>query len=286
MELARRIGAEIVSVDSMQVYRGMDIGTAKPSSSAQCEIRHHLVDLVEPDVSFSVAEFQAAGRAAMQDAAARQVPVIIVGGSGLHYRSLVDPLEFPPTDDALRARLEARSADARRRELLELDPVAGEHVDLENPRRVLRALEVARLTGEVPSQRADSPKARAVREFEPAVPFVAIGLDPAAKLAARAERRFDAMLDAGLLAEVAGLAPRLGTTARQAVGYKELLPVVEGHRGLAAGRRAAIDATTSLASRQRTFFRKDPRITWLPWHDEVTRRVDAAYELLEHAWTS
>ncbi len=264
----------------------MDIGTAKPSPDLRAEIPHHLIDIVEPQDAFSVAEFQRAGRAALADAERRRAAVIVAGGSGLHYRSLLDPLEFPPTDDSVRSELEALPVEDRRRMLLAADPAAAHHVDLANPRRVLRALEIVHLTGEGPSQRAARPAAQAVRQFEAIRPFDAIGIDAGAHLPERARQRFDAMLDAGLLSEVEGLADDLGPTARQAVGYKELLPVVRGEADLATGRRAGIDATTSLAGRQRTYFRKDPRISWIPWHDEAARRLASARQTLEHAWIS
>jgi tRNA dimethylallyltransferase len=136
-------------------------------------------------------------------------------------------------------------------------------VDLANPRRVVRAVEVLRLTGRTPSQRATSPEAAAVRDYLPSRPVKMFGVDRGGGLAASIERRFDAMLEAGLLDEVRRLAGHMGRTASQAVGYKELAPVSSGAVSLAEGRRAAIRATLQLAKRQRTFFRRDPRIQWL-----------------------
>ena len=217
----------------------------------------------------------------------RGVPPVIVGGSGLHFRALVDPLDFPPTDVALRAELEATDDALLIGELLLADPEAGQYVDLANPRRVLRAVEILRLTGMTPSQRAEHDDARAIRSYEPLIPFRAIGLDPGDRLGARVTARFDAMLAGGLVNEVTELAPILGSTARQAVGYKELLGVVSGEYDVAEGRRRAIQATLALAKRQRTFFRRDPRIRWLPWHDDVHQRVRTAFAAIEDdAWTS
>jgi len=171
--------------------------------------------------------------------------------------------------------------------LLLADPAADQHVDLANPRRVLRAVEIVRLTGGTPSQRAGSNNAQAVRTYTPLYPFRAIGLDPGDRLGSRVMARFDAMLAGGLLDEVAELADHLGPTARQAVGYKELLGVVSGEYDLEAGRSLAIQATLGLAKRQRTFFRRDPRIRWLPWHDEAEQRVRTALAAIEDdAWTS
>jgi tRNA dimethylallyltransferase len=284
--LADRMGADFVSVDSMQVYRGMNIGTAKPDGTMRRRYGYHLVDLVDPTDELSVAEYQAAGSGVLDRLAVEERAGILAGGSGLHLRSLVDPLEFPPTDDALRTELE----EAPRRELLEellaADPGAGDAVDLANPRRVLRAVEVLRLTGETPTGRVATPQAAAVREYRATRPFIGVGIDPGEDLAARVEERFDAMLGVGLLDEVAALAPRLGRTARQAVGYKELIPVVSGEASLEEGRAGAIRATLALAKRQRTFFRRDPRIEWIPWHHEPEERAAAAWSRLEESWTS
>jgi tRNA dimethylallyltransferase len=287
MILARRYGAHVVSVDSAQVYRGMDIGTAKPSPAYRAEVPHHLIDLVDPEVSFSVAEFQAAGCRVVDELRHGGVPVLIVGGSGLHFRSLVDPLEFPPTEPSLRAELEALSTDEARRALLEADPGAGGLVDLDNPRRVVRALEVHRLTGRTPTDRAASPAAAEVRRYRARLPLVALGIDPAVRLRDRVVERFDGMLAGGFAAEVAELAPRLGPTARAAVGYRQWLRVIEGAWSEPTGRRRAIEATTALARRQRTFFRPDPRIRWLEWDDDPARPADEASSALEEAgWTS
>jgi len=285
--LAEMVGGEILSVDSMQVYREMDIGTAKASAQARARVPHHLIDLVEPSDTYTVAEFQERGRAVLDDLERTATPAIIAGGSGLHFRALIDPLEFPPTDEALRRELEATDPAALVGELLLADPETADHVDLANPRRVLRAVEVYRLTGATPAERALEPNAADVRGYRSMRPVAAIGVDPEVRRAQRVTERFDAMLEAGFLGEVEALAPRLGTTARQAVGYRELLDVVAGRLTLAAGRDRAIQATLSLAKRQRTFFRRDPRIRWIPWHDDAAERLDAARIALEEAsWIS
>ena len=271
----------------MQVYRGMDIGTAKATAAERAAVTHHMIDVADPSQPYSVAEFQREGRGVLDAAAAAGKKVIIVGGSGLHFRALVDPLEFPPSDAIVRSGLEALDPQAARDRLLAADPGAATLVDLANPRRVVRALEVLELTGQVPTQRANTPAAGAVRRYESLHPVVALGLDPGAGLGERVERRFDAMLAAGLLDEVSGLAPRLGVTAAQGVGYRELLGVVAGEWDLATGRRRAVSATTALARRQRTFHRRDPRIRWLEWDDDPAPLVARAAAALEEAgWTS
>lgn len=268
-------------MDSMQVYRGLNIGTAKAPPAMQNAVRHHLLDLVDPEIDHSVAEFQIEGRRVLAELSERDTPAVICGGSGLHFRSLVDPLEFPPNDPEVRASLESLGAAEGRSRLLQLDADAGNHVDLNNPRRVTRALEIAELTGRTPSQRARTPEAAAVRAYRGLVDFVAVGLDPGDDLAARVVRRFDAMLAAGLLDEVERLRWRLGRLAGQAVGYKELVPVVAGERTLAKGRDAAIRATMALAKRQRTFFRRDPRINWITWSPDPQQRLAAALDHLD-----
>ncbi len=266
----------MVSVDSMQVYRGMDIGTAKASAEMQADVAHHLIDVCEPEDDLTVAEFQTLGRAVLEDLEESGAVPVICGGSGLHFRSLVDPLRFPPSDPERRAELELLAEHDARERLLRIDPDAATWVDLANPRRVVRALEVALLTGETPSSRAGSGESEAIRTYQPEVDFVAIGLDPGVELAERVEQRFDGMLAAGLVDEVEKLRDRLGRQAGQAVGYKQLIPVVDGTEGLESARQAAIQATRSLAKRQRTFFRRDPRIVWLPWQPDPVQRAGRA----------
>ena len=263
MRLARELGGEIVGVDSMQVYRGMDIGTAKPDAETRAAVPHHLIDLADPAQDYSVAQFQTAGRAVLGRLAERSVAAVITGGTGLHFRALVDPLEFPPTDLELRSVLEQEDPVLLVGRLLAVDPRAGDHLDLANPRRVLRAIEIYRLTGRTPSMRAIDPAAVAVAAYRPLIPFVGLGIDPGAGRCSRIVRRFDVMLERGLVDEVRSLSPHMGRAARQAVGYKELLPVLAGDVSLADGRQAAISATAALAKRQRTFFGRDPRIAWL-----------------------
>jgi tRNA dimethylallyltransferase len=275
MRLATRLDAEILSVDSMQVYRGMDIGTAKPPAADRQSVPHHMLDLVEPEDEYSVAEFQRSARAAIEAIRARGRSVLIVGGSGLHFRAVVDPLEFPRYDPATRSEVEALDPAAARAELLSADPDAGDHVDLDNPRRVARAVEILRLGEGTPSERAARPASEAVRSYRPLIPFVGVSLDPGDGLATRARRRIDRMLKAGLVDEVERLAPRLGKTASAAVGYKEMLPVVRGEAPLAHGAADVLTATLSLARRQRTFFAKDPRIVQVPWVSVVDQRMDA-----------
>lgn len=272
----------------MQAYRGMDIGTAKPSADVRRRIPHRMIDIVDPSEDLSAPWFQRIGRNAIAAAIESHGKVVIVGGSGLHFRSLVDPLSFAPTDPEVKAALAERTDEERRAVLVEADPSAAGHVDLDNPRRVLRALEILELTGQSPTERATSEEAEAVRTYQPVVPFTGFGIDAGDRSRDRVAVRFDAMLDAGLVDEVARLAPAMGRNASQAVGYKELLPTFSGDTSLDDATEAAIGATNALVKRQRTFFGRDPRITWLPWQDDEERRIDAAVETVgrEAAWIS
>ena len=247
-----------------------------------------MVDVAEPSDEYSVAEFQRVARTALESARERNVSLIITGGSGLHFRAVVDPLEFPPTDPLIRAQVDALAADEAIEELEAADPDAGVHVDLANPRRVQRAVEILRLGGDPPSIRARGEYARAVREYHSEFEFIALGVDPASDVRVRAAARLEVMLRDGLLDEIAGLESQLGRNARQAVGYKELLPVVLGKLDVVDGQQKAENATVSLARRQRTFFKRDPRIQWLPWIDDAASRYDSAVQVLERAphWTS
>lgn len=277
IEVALRMGAEIISVDSMQVYRGMDIGTAKPTLAERRGVRHHMIDLVDPQEEFSVADFKRLGRQVIEGS---EVPLIITGGSGLHFRALVDPMSFAPTDPDLRSELEAAPPEDLVAELVNRDPDAGSHVDLSNPRRVVRAVEILRLTGASPSQRASSAEADEVRGYVAEIPFTAVGVDPEESLEARIEIRLSQMRTGGLVDEVASLQGRMGRTAAGAVGYRELLRHLDGRVGLDEAFEAIGRNTRRLAKKQRTWFQRDPRITWIPWCDDEAERLERTMEIL------
>ncbi len=259
----------------MQVYRGMDIGTAKPTIIERQGVPHHLIDVVDPEDEFSVAEFRRLGRSVIDHA---RGPIVISGGSGLHFRALVDPMNFAPTDGDLRAELEATELDDLVGELTAADPEALLHVDLANKRRVVRAVEIYRLTGETPSARAASAEAEEVRKYVPEIEFTAVGVDPGGLTDARIERRLDLMRSGGLVAEVKGLRGRLGRTARSAVGYRELLDYLNGKTDLDAAFAEVVANTRKLARKQRTWFQRDPRIRWIPWIEDEDARVERVLE--------
>ncbi len=285
---ATTYGASILSVDSMQVYRGMDIGTAKPSLATRERVPYHLIDVAAPDDHFSAAEFQRQGRVVLDNAVATGARVIIAGGSGLHFRALVDPMMFPPTDPEIRRELEAMPFDELQNLLLAIDHKAPDFLDLHNPRRVTRAVEIWRITTWTPSERAAFPESVAMREYRATTCHVSLGIDSRGHFGAQIEERFATMLDDGFFAEVEYLAPMMGRTAAQAVGYREFLDVLRGGATFEVASEAVLRATHSLVKRQRTFFGKDPRIEWLAWQASEDARIKAALRRIGEVtgWTS
>jgi tRNA dimethylallyltransferase len=276
LRLAEDLGGVILSVDSMQVYRGMDIGTAKPGTEERDRVAHFMLDLVEPSEPFSVADFQATARRVIDQ---QTRPIVMVGGSGLHFRAVVDPLVFPPHDAELRRRIEEVENPVEA--LLEADPSAGQHVDLANRRRVVRALEAALITGSGAGERLATPEAEAVRSYRPTHEFRGVLIDPGGALDRRIAARLSEMRARGLLAEVRGLRERMGRTAAAAVGYRQLLAVVAGEVSEEEGWAEVEKATRALARRQRTWFRRDPRLRWVAWDEDPGRRYAAVREALE-----
>lgn len=261
----------------MQVYRGMDIGTAKPTIVEQRGVRHHMIDVADPSQEFTVAEFRRQARTVMAQA---EVPMVIAGGSGLHFRALVDPMSFAPTNAELRAELEGTDGADLVRELTLADPDSGKYVDLANNRRVIRAVEIYRLTGETPSSRAGSAEAEDLRRYVPEIEFTAIGIDPGEHIDDRIDRRLDEMRSGGLVDEVRSLRGRLGRTARSAVGYAEVLEYLEDRTELDRAFEEIRRGTRKLAKKQRTWFQRDPRIRWVPWMEDPSARIDRALEAL------
>ncbi len=261
---------EIVAVDAMQVYRHMDIGTAKPSVADRAAVSHHLVDLVDPDHDFAVAEFSVAAATAMTEITARNHQALLVGGTGLYLRALTDPMEIPGTWPDIRAALEERAATGAvtvmHAELVELDPVAATKMEPTNARRVVRALEVCLGSGRRFSSFGPG------LDTYPKVPFVQFGLRwPRTALTHRIEERVHRMVDAGLVAEVTRLVetfPDLSRTARQALGYKELISHVVGDVSLDEAVAQVVVRTRQFAVRQERWFRRDPRVRWIEIHDD------------------
>ncbi len=274
-----RPDAEIVSVDSMAVYRGMDIGTAKPSPAARAKVPHHLLDLVDPDEEFTVRQFQAAARAAIAHIEDRRHRAFMVTGTGLYLRAVVDDLELPGRWPELARALEGEADDLDGglqrlySRLAVVDPSAASRIDPGNRRRLVRALEVT-----IGSGRPFSSFGPGLTCYQQTGTVLAgIKLEPEIHHEA-IERRFASMLDAGLLDEVRALAERprgMSRTARQALGYRELLAHLEGSVMLDEALAQAVRRTKAFARRQWSWFKRDPRITWLdPSRDRLTQLLE------------
>jgi tRNA dimethylallyltransferase len=268
LDLAERLGGEIVNTDAMQVYRGMDVGTAKLPVAERRGIRHHLLDLLDVKDPATVAEFQRWAREVIADCRQRGLTPVLVGGSALYTRAILDRFEFPGTDPAVRAKLERQLAavgpEALHRRLAAADPEAAARIIPSNGRRVVRALEVIVITG---------------RPFSASLPEHAyfyddahqVGVDiPRPVLDERIERRVRHMWDAGLVDEVRRLADeglREGRTANRALGYQQVLRLLDGEISEEEAIEQTVAGTRRFARRQDSWFRKDPRITWVRWDD-------------------
>jgi tRNA dimethylallyltransferase len=260
--LARRLGGEVVNADSMQLYRGMDIGTAKPDLAERGGIPHHLLDLWDVREPASVAEYRLRARAEIDRLRAAGVMPLLVGGSGLYVRAVLDELDFPGTDPAVRARLEGELAAVGATELharlARLDPAAGQAVLPSNGRRIVRALEVIELTG--------GPFVASLPAPTPHYPAVVVGLDRApAELDDRVAARVDRMWASGFVAEVEALAAgglREGPTASRALGYAQVLGQLDGTLTADEARERTVRTTRRFVRRQRSWFRRDPALTW------------------------
>jgi tRNA dimethylallyltransferase len=283
LDLAQRLGGEIVNTDAMQVYRGMDIGTAKLPAAERRGIPHHLLDTLTVRDPATVAEFQAWARAEVAEIRGRGRTPVLVGGSALYTRAILDRFEFPGTDQAVRLRLEEELAAvgpaAMHERLRAVDPEAAVRILVENGRRIVRALEVVEITGR--------PFAASLPRLEYADPHtVQVGVDiDRPTLDARIERRVDRMFEDGFVDEVErllaeGLAE--GRTAGRAIGYREVASYLAGEISLADARERTVTATRRFARRQDSWFRKDPRVTWIRYDDRelVDRAVSVVTPML------
>lgn len=271
LDLAERLGGDVVNTDAMQVYRGMDIGTAKLPEADRRGIRHHLLDTLTVRDPLTVAEFQHEARAVIAELRGRGAPPVLVGGSALYTRAVVDRFEFPGTDPEVRARLEAELTEvgphALHQRLHGLDPEAAARILPENGRRVVRALEVIEITG-----RPFTASLPQLEYVDPVTIQVGVEIDRDT-LDARIERRVDRMFAAGLVEEVErllgeGLAE--GRTASRAIGYREVAAYLSGELSLDEARERTLVATRRFARRQESWFRRDPRIVWVR-HDDPER---------------
>jgi tRNA dimethylallyltransferase len=260
LAIAESLGAEILSVDSMLVYRGMSVGTAKPTSDQRARVPHHLLDLAEPSERFTVARFQEEARRAL---ATVERPML-VGGSGLYFRAIVDDLEFPPEDRAIREELEREAVvvgpASLHRRLIAMDPVAASRIDPGNVRRTVRALEVAAITGARFSDFAEP----WIRYDAARVRVAGVQIDREI-LGARIERRVRRMIDGGWRDEVRALVDRgygAWLTSTQAIGYSEFALELDGRLSHEEAVARTVKRTKELARRQEAWFKRDPRVRW------------------------
>ena len=282
IQLATRLGVDVASVDSMLVYRGMDVGTAKPTAEQQRALPHHLMDLAEPSERFTVARYQRAAH----DLLHRVPDPLLVGGSGLYFRAVVDRLRFPPEDPAVRASLEAEAdalgADGLYERLSAADPVGAARIDPANVRRTIRAREVSTITGA-----PFSDFAAAWEVYDPALVRVAGVRLATTTLDARVRARVAGMLEAGWIDEVRDLMDRgfgAWLTASQAIGYAELAAHLDGRLALDEAMERTVKRTKELARRQMAWFRRDPRVRWFDAGEKgAVEVVDAVATYLEAA---
>ncbi|MDD6462338.1 MAG: tRNA (adenosine(37)-N6)-dimethylallyltransferase MiaA [Bifidobacteriaceae bacterium] len=269
---------EIVNADAYQMYRGMDIGTAKPTAAERDAVPHHLIDCMDPRETMSVALFQDMARTCIRELQARGVRPILVGGSGLYARAAIDDISFPPTDPDVRKRLEGDAdrigAEAMFARLAERDPQAAAHMDAHNVRRTVRALEVIELTGK--------PYSSMLPRYRYVIPAVQIGLDmPREELDARIDARTQQMRDEGFVQEVERMRPVLGPTAARALGYQQIADYLDGLLSEDEAFASIAQHTKRLARKQMGWFGRDPRIHWLTAASEGL--TDRAVRIVRHA---
>ena len=263
LRLAERLGGEIVSVDSMQVYRGLDLGTAKPSAADRARVPHHLIDVVEPSEPFDAARFAELARQAIADIVARGRLPILCGGTGLYFKAVLEGLvPAPPADAGLRSELKATPLETLLAELASRDRETYERIDRKNPRRVIRAVEILRLTGKPPAP----PRPREERAATPAMPAAFCLTRTPEDLHRRIEQRVDGMFRDGLVTETQRLLERGladNPTAMQALGYRQVVEHLGGERSLADTIELVKLRSRQFAKRQLTWFRGQMRLTWI-----------------------
>jgi tRNA dimethylallyltransferase len=299
IELAQRLKAEIISVDSMQVYRGMDVGTAKPSAPDRARVRHHLIDIVDPAHPFDAAQFTGLARQALMDITSRGVNTIFCGGTGLYFKALLNGLgQSPPSMPSLRAGLEKVPLPELLAQLEALDPATYKKIDRQNPRRVIRALEVIRISSRPFSElRSDWSAGQGAsgaggREF-PQLQLVFFGLSRSREdLVRRIDQRVDWMFGHGLVSETEALLERglaTNTTAGQALGYRQVMEHLNGLRPLQETIALVKVRTRQYAKRQLTWFRNQGQLEWIDVAPEepaqqLAGRIASRYsELISHS---
>lgn len=276
LSLAARLGGEIISVDSMQVYRGLNLGTAKPSREDQRRAPHHLVDVIDLDESFDAARFVKMAIAAVSDIQSRGLVPIFCGGTGLYFKAYLEGLgAAPPASPAIRGQLQSIPLPELLAELERNDPVTFLAIDRQNPRRVIRALEVIRLTGRPFSEQRSRWSVNALDSRWAGARFIGL-TRPAGELTERIHQRIDEMFRQGLVAETESLLERglaANPTALQALGYRQVVEHLRGERGLDATIELVKTRTRQFAKRQLTWFRRQMNLEWITLSDPAFESI-------------
>ena len=280
-ELARRAGAEILSFDSMQVYRGMDIGTAKPSADERARVRHHLIDVVDPNQVFTAARFVEMAEIVIADVAQRGVALIATGGTPLYYKMLFEGMfEGPGADVEIRERLREQSNEELHQRLSQVDPAAAQRIHVNDTKRLIRALEVFELTGQPISQMQQQWEGQSARHQA-----TWIGLDwPREELNRRINARVKGMIEAGWVQETRSLLEKFGTlskTASEATGYHEIMEHLQGRMSLELALEQIKIATRQLARRQMKWFRRFANVNWLLGGMGLEEKIGRVMEIWE-----
>ena len=285
IEVAQSVGGEIINADSMQLYKGMDIGTAKLTFDEQKSIPHHLLDILDVTQAASVADYQGLARIKVEEIRARGKFPILVGGTGLYIKAVLDEMDFPETDPAIRSRLEEEAELLGSAQLFSrlrvLDPEAAQAIDSANTRRIIRALEVIEITGMPYS--ANLPSDVSIR-FPDAI-YLGLSVERSI-LAERIKARVDRMWERGFVEEVReliGQGLREGVTAPRAIGYSQIIRALDGEISLDAAHEETVVATRQYVRRQETWFKRDSRIQWI---DEEASRLDFTVKLIEERLNS
>ncbi len=281
LQIARKAGGEILSVDSMTIYRGMDVGTAKPTAQERAEVPHHLMDIVEPDEAFTVARFVEMADGVIADAAKRGVPLVVTGGTPLYYKALFEGLfDGPGADAEVRQRLMKMGNEAMHRRLMEVDPLAGARIHVNDTKRLVRALEVHALTGRPISAFQTEWAAEATRH-----PATWVGLMwDREVLNRRINARVKQMMAEGWVEELRGLLDRYGglsRTAAEATGYRELIEHIEGRLSRDDAVERIKIATRQLARKQMKWFKRFRGVRWLDGEAAEEQNIARAIE----GWT-
>ena len=281
IELARRrSNVEIISIDSMAIYRGMDIGTATPTVAEQEEIPHHLINIVDPSDEFALPLFQSAVEKALEEITNRGNRAVLVGGTGLHVRAVVDRLQVPPRFLSIRDEIELIPETAfLYRRLKDLDPLASEKIEPGNRRRIVRALEVTLGTGRPFSSFGPG------LDVYPPSPFTEIGIRMPRDLNdLRIAERYKRQIEDGFVEEVKNLVSdgkELSKTASQALGYKQIISYIEGENTLEEAIESAIASTRRFARRQEKWFRRDPRIQWMEMQKDPLELLEEVIKVFD-----